>query len=344
MTVEERRGLALVAIAVLFFSTSPVLIRWAALSVSSFEIAAGRLLVAGIAVSGTVLLRNRVAVRTPAGRGPIWSLLAARSDWPRFALFGLVAALHFFFYAYSLEFTTIAHSLAIMYTAPIWVALLSRLVLGEPLSMRKWLGIVVAVLGVAFLAGFEPIQALIQRSGSATYNFTRRMLIGDLLALGSAITFAVYSIGGRSQRERYPLLVYVGWVYILAALWLLPVAGCCPYTRQLQLARRRQHRRLGRVPTGVRPYPLQRGPAAGQRDLCESHRHAGGVGRRAVGRAPAAGDPLSQQYHRRACHHRRHPDCALIGLPRSSVGRGYPGSRCERKGMWDAPRPSRALS
>ena len=225
MTVEERRGLALVAIAVLFFSTSPVLIRWAALSVSSFEIAAGRLLVAGIAVSGTVLLRNRVAVRTPAGRGPIWSLLAARSDWPRFALFGLVAALHFFFYAYSLEFTTIAHSLAIMYTAPIWVALLSRLVLGEPLSMRKWLGIVVAVLGVAFLAGFEPIQALIQRSGSATYNFTRRMLIGDLLALGSAITFAVYSIGGRSQRERYPLLVYVGWVYILAALWLLPVAA-----------------------------------------------------------------------------------------------------------------------
>ena len=225
MTVEERRGLALVAIAVLFFSTSPVLIRWAALSVSSFEIAAGRLLVAGIAVSATVLLRNQVAVRTPAGRGSIWSLLAARSDWPRFAFFGLVAALHFFFYAYSLEFTTIAHSLAIMYTAPIWVALLSRLVLGEPLSMRKWLGIVVAVLGVAFLAGFEPIQALIQRSGSATYNFTRRMLIGDLLALGSAITFAVYSIGGRSQRERYPLLVYVGWVYILAALWLLPVAA-----------------------------------------------------------------------------------------------------------------------
>ena len=50
MTVEERRGLALVAIAVLFFSTSPVLVRWAARSVSSFEIAAGRLLVAGIVV------------------------------------------------------------------------------------------------------------------------------------------------------------------------------------------------------------------------------------------------------------------------------------------------------
>ena len=223
MTVEERRGLALVAIAVLFFSTSPVLVRWAALSVSSFEIAAGRLLVAGIAVSAVVLLRNRAVSRTSARRRALWSL-PARSEWPRFALFGLVAALHFFFYAYSLEFTTIAHSLAIIYTAPVWVALLSRFVLGEPLSLRKWLGIAVAVLGVAVLSGFEPLHALMQGGGSASYNFTRRMLLGDLLALGSAITFAIYSIAGRSQRERYPLLVYAGSVYIVAALWLLPAA------------------------------------------------------------------------------------------------------------------------
>ena len=208
MTVEERRGLALVAIAVLFFSASPVLVRWAARSLSSFEIAAGRLLVAGILVLGVALLRSRVKLRATVGR----DLLAVRAEWRRFALIGLVTALHFFFYAYSLEFTTIAHSLAIMYTAPIFVALLSRLMFAEPLSIRKWLGVVVAVLGVAVLSGFEP-------------NFTRRMLIGDLLALGSAITFAIYSIAGRGQRERYPLLVYAGSVYILAALWLLPVAA-----------------------------------------------------------------------------------------------------------------------
>ena len=224
MTVEERRGLALVAIAVLFFSTSPVLIRWAARSVSSIEIASGRLLVAGIAVLAVVLLRDRVAARPPGGRGAFRAMLPGRSDWPRFALFGLVAALHFFFYAYSLEFTTIAHSLAIMYTAPVWVALLSRLVLGEPLSLRKWLGIVAAVLGVAILSGFEPLKALTQ-SGSASYNFTLRTLLGDLLALGSAVTYAIYSIVGRSQRERYPLLVYASSVYILAALWLLPAAA-----------------------------------------------------------------------------------------------------------------------
>lgn len=215
MTVEERRGLALVAIAVIFFSTSPVLVRWAAASVSAFEIAAGRLLVAGVAVAGVLLLRRRSAAGEP--------LLAARGEWPRFALFGLVAALHFFFYAYSLEFTSITNSLAIMYTAPVWVALLSRFVLGESLLPRKWLGIVAAVLGVAVLSGFEPLLALMQ-GGRATYEFTPRTLIGDLLALGAAVTYAVYSIAGRSQRERYPLLVYAGTVYIVAALWLLPAA------------------------------------------------------------------------------------------------------------------------
>ena len=295
MTVEERRGLALVAIAVLFFSASPVLVRWAARSLSSFEIAAGRLLVAGILVSGVALLRSRVKPRATVGR----DLLAVRAEWRRFALIGLVTALHFFFYAYSLEFTTIAHSLAIMYTAPIFVALLSRLMFAEPLSIRKWLGVVVAVLGVAVLSGFEP-------------NFTRRMLIGDLLALGSAITFAIYSIAGRGQRERYPLLVYAGSVYILAALWLLPVAAVAHTPGSFNWPAVASIVGLGVFSVGVRPYPLQCGSAAAERHLCQSHRYAGGTRRRVAGRASAAGDSLSQQYNWRADYHRRYPAGALI--------------------------------
>ncbi len=50
------------------------------------------------------------------------------------------------------------------------------------------------------------------------------MLVGDGLALGAAVAYALYSIAGRSQRERYPLLTYAGTVYGLAALWSLPAA------------------------------------------------------------------------------------------------------------------------
>jgi len=137
--------------------------------------------------------------------------LPPRKDLPKFIFYGLVTALHFGLYIGSLAFTSIAHSLALIYTAPIFVAIFSLIFLKENLSIRQWMGILVAVLGVAVLAGFEP-------------EFTRRMLIGDLLAVGSAIAFGIYSVAGRSQKDRYPLFVYAGVVYTLAALWLMPPA------------------------------------------------------------------------------------------------------------------------
>jgi drug/metabolite transporter (DMT)-like permease len=51
------------------------------------------------------------------------------------------------------------------------------------------------------------------------------MVVGDLLALCCAITFGLYSVAGRSQRERYGLFTYAGTVYGLAALWMLPAAA-----------------------------------------------------------------------------------------------------------------------
>lgn len=198
MPAEERQGLYLVGIAVLLFSTSPVLARWAAATITAHEITAGRMLIAGVVVMAVAILR----------RDP----LPVRRDWGRFALFGLVAAAHFGFYVASLDYTTIAHSLALVYTAPIFVAIFSWVFLREGLDRRKWLGVVVAVVGVAVLAGFEP-------------TFNRRMLFGDLLALGSAVCFGLYSVAGRSQRHRYGLFAYAGTVYMIAALWLLPLAA-----------------------------------------------------------------------------------------------------------------------
>jgi len=195
---EERRGIGFVALAVLLFSTSPVLIRWAAHSLNSFEITAGRLLVAALLVGGLALLRKEQ--------------LPARREWGRFAFYGLVAALHFGLYIASLEFTSIAHSLALVYTAPVFVAIFSWLILKESLNLRQWVGIGVAVAGVAVLAGFEP-------------TLTPRMLIGDGLALGSAICFGIYSVAGRSQKDRFSLMAYAGTVFSAAALWMLPAAA-----------------------------------------------------------------------------------------------------------------------
>ncbi len=184
-------------LAVTAFSTSPVLVRWAA-PLSATEVTAWRVFIAAMSVGMLALIQRQ---------RPHLS----RADVPKFIVFGLITAVHFSSYIASLNYTTIAHSLTIVYTAPVFVAILSAVFLNEPISKRKWLGVAVVVAGIAVLAGFEP-------------NMTPRMWLGDGLALVSAIAFGFYSVAGRSQREHYSLLTYAFFVYILAALWMAPIA------------------------------------------------------------------------------------------------------------------------
>ena len=196
MNPDERRGLWLALLAVLCFSTAPVLVILAD-PVSPYEKTAWRMIVATLAVW----------ILTRAQRQP---LRYKRQDIGKLLLFGLITALHFLTFISAFNFTTIAHVVTVTYTAPVFVTLFSAIFLKEHIPRRKYLGIAVVILGVGILAGFEP-------------SLTPRMLIGDGLALGAAIFFGLYSVMGRSQRETYPLLAYALAVYGVAALWMLPV-------------------------------------------------------------------------------------------------------------------------
>ncbi len=197
MKPDERHGLWLAVLAVLCFSTSPVLLIWAN-PLSPYEKSAWRMGIAALAVLAVALARRRP---------PRYS----RQDGGKFLLFGLVTAVHFLAYIASLNFTSIAHALTVTYTAPVFVTLFSAWFLKESIAQHKYLGIVVVVIGTGILAGFEPA-------------LTSHMLIGDGLALISAIAFGLYSVMGRSQRATYPLLTYAFAIYGIAALWLLPAA------------------------------------------------------------------------------------------------------------------------
>jgi len=205
-TVKQSKiGLLYVCIAVFFFSTSPIFIIWAK-PFTSVEIAFWRLAIATLLVALMGLVTHQ-------------RLLLKRRELLLFAFYGLVTALHFIFYIASLSFTTIAHSLSLAYTSPIWVTLFSVFVLREPLPRRKYIGVAIAVIGIAIMVGFEPNYTTCSLSGSG-----RCMIVGDVMALLSGLCFAIYSIAGRGERDRHPLFRYTTNVYGLAALWLLPAA------------------------------------------------------------------------------------------------------------------------
>jgi len=194
---NHNRGLLLVSIGTIFLSTSPILTRWVA-DLPAGEIAFFRMLLGSM----FIFIISKVT-----GTG-IW---LKTKDMPKFLLYGLITALHFLLYIASLMYTSIAHSLSLVYTAPIMIAVLTALFFKEPIPRHKYLGIFMVILGIIILAGFEPM-------------LTKEMILGDVMAIGSALCLALYSIAGRRERDNYPLFQYVFWVYFLAAIFLLPVA------------------------------------------------------------------------------------------------------------------------
>src|SRR5512132_4369544 len=60
---------------------------------------------------------------------------------------GLFLAVHFGTWISSLEFTTVASSVVFVSTGPLWVALLSPVLLNERLTRAAVVGLVVAILG-----------------------------------------------------------------------------------------------------------------------------------------------------------------------------------------------------
>jgi drug/metabolite transporter (DMT)-like permease len=125
---------------------------------------------------------------------------------------GLLLAAHFAVWIASLYYTSTAASVALVATQPVFAGLLAWLFLGEGIARRAVIGIAIAGLGCALLAGGDLGAA----SGDA--------LVGDGLALAGAVTAAGYFIVGRRLRASLPLGAYLAVVNAIAAVLLVIVA------------------------------------------------------------------------------------------------------------------------
>ncbi|MDF1538664.1 MAG: DMT family transporter [Candidatus Thorarchaeota archaeon] len=128
-----------------------------------------------------------------------------KKNWYWLVGIGIVLAFHFSTWFTSLFMTTVAASVVLVNTSPIFTAILSTVVLGEALRRKSWLGVAVAVVGAVLLAWND-----FTISGTGA-------LAGDLLALLSGLFLAIYFIGGRKYAKGLPISVYTTVVYITAA-------------------------------------------------------------------------------------------------------------------------------
>jgi len=122
---------------------------------------------------------------------------------------GIILSLHFSTWFQSLEMTSIAASVVLVDSSPIFTAVFSTIFLGESIRKRSWVGIIIAVLGAFFLAWID--------YGSIDLS----ALSGDLLALAGAVFLAIYFIGGRKYAKGMPITIYTSIVYLFAAITTL---------------------------------------------------------------------------------------------------------------------------
>ncbi|MBW3660458.1 MAG: DMT family transporter [Gemmatimonadetes bacterium] len=148
-----------------------------------------------------------LAVAAAALRVPFWRSWRG-VDWWTGAGAALLLALHFAFWIASLEYTTVASSVVLVSTQPIFVALLGWALLKERPAPAAWVGIVLALIGSAVVAG-------------ADLALDRRALTGDLLALLGAVWISFYYVLARWLRATKDLLPYVVVIYGATAAWLL---------------------------------------------------------------------------------------------------------------------------
>ena len=190
---------------------------YAALSLAVVCVSSGAILVRYAAAPPLAVAFHRVFLASLflaplAGRAlfACWPRLSPRE---RLLLLGsgVALALHFATWIASLSYTSVAVSVLLVNTAPVFTVLLSSALLHEGVPPRVLAAIAVAMVGAALTArgGVEDAP------GS---------LIGVALALLGAVTLSAYQVIGRGLRSRLPLDAYVLGVWGTAAVTLLAFA------------------------------------------------------------------------------------------------------------------------
>lgn len=144
-------------------------------------------------LAAAVLLGSLVALGRVA--------LPARDDLAGVVALGLVGNVAYQgLFIHGIDLTTAGNASLLLATSPVWTAILTTAVGHERLAPRVWIGIGITVVGMLFVV-----------AGGAGLSFGTATLRGDLMMIGSAATWAIYTVGSRPLVQRYGPLEVTSW-------------------------------------------------------------------------------------------------------------------------------------
>lgn len=197
-TQERRDSLFILALGVLATSFASIFVRLS--SAPPLVIAFYRLLLTFLILTPPVWCRRA---------GELLKLQA--KDAMLAALAGFFLAWHFLFFISSLFYTTVAVSVVLVSTHPLFVMVAAPFFLKEKVPRGAVWGCLLALAGTVIV-------------GLGDYTFAQGALLGDMMALLGALMMAAYLMIGRKLRQTISNLTYTYQVYGTAAL-VLGISG-----------------------------------------------------------------------------------------------------------------------
>jgi drug/metabolite transporter (DMT)-like permease len=199
---------------ILAVSTASIFIRFAQKEATSLVIAAWRLTIASFVLIPVAATTHKREL-TSLSRGELLMAL----------LSGVFLALHFATWITSLQYTSVASSVVLVSTVPLWVALLSPFTIKEPIHRAVLLGLVLSLVGGVIVGLSDSCSINIYGLACPSLsNFLHgRAFLGDMLALCGAIAGAGYLLIGRRLRAKMSLISYISLVYGMAAVVLIVI-------------------------------------------------------------------------------------------------------------------------
>jgi drug/metabolite transporter (DMT)-like permease len=212
-----------ILIAILAVSTASIFIRFAQNDgVPSLVIAALRLIFATLILAPIAFTKHREEIKR-----------FTRNEILLGAFSGIFLALHFATWISSLEYTSVASSVVFVSTGPLWVALLSPMLLKEHLARTAIIGLGLSLVGGTIIGLSDAYVWNGGLSCPALQDVLQgRAMLGNFLALVGAWTVTGYLIIGRKLRANVSLVPYIFMVYGFAAVVLIIImfaSGSSPF-------------------------------------------------------------------------------------------------------------------
>ena len=198
MTSRKSIRYLLILLAIIFWGASFVATKTLLLEIKPVTIIILRLLIASV-------LLTTIAISTKRN----FSINLKSHGW--IFILALIAVFHLWIQVTGLQYTTASNTGWIIGTAPIFMAIMALIFYKEKITLLALTGILLAITGLLLLFG----------KGDVT-NIGFLENIGDLLVLGSAFTWGVYSIVNKKISLSYSPLMTILYLFLMMATIIIP--------------------------------------------------------------------------------------------------------------------------